>query len=68
VIHIWIAKAAADDGSAVWLTDYVAKTEREVREMVLHDAWLEGYHGELDARLKELGWEVVRVTIEEVTK
>jgi hypothetical protein len=64
---IWIAAANTPDHGRVYLPDYASIDEAGVGAKILSKARSEGFSGGLSERLDQLGWEVVRVSLQEVS-
>lgn len=63
---IWIVAADVPSLNRVYLPEYAAMTKTESLQKVLARARSEGFMGSAQQRLDALGWEVVRVRIEEI--
>jgi len=61
----WIAKGKYE-GRDVFLWQYFRPTQREVVSAIMSKAGDEGYSGNIDSRLTELGWQIVEVEVQEV--
>lgn len=64
--QMWIVAADVEEYGRVYLSDYAGRTESDVADKVMNVARGEFFNGPLQDRLADLGWEIVRVRIEEV--
>lgn len=64
---LWMAKSVVD-GKPVYLTDYTGTTRKEVEYKILRVAQNQGFWGNVEERLKELGWEIVELEFSEIVK
>lgn len=62
--QMWIVAADVEEYGRIYLADYAGRTESDVADKVMNVARRE--FGPLKDRLADLGWEIVRVRIEEV--
>lgn len=61
----YIVKALSVD-PPVYLFDYVGLTRAAVQSKIFFKALDEKFTGTVDERLKELNWEIVKVTLTEI--
>ena len=64
---IWIAVANTPEYGRFYLPNYASIDRAGVGMSILDKARSEGFSGSLDERLDQLGWEIVRVSLQEVS-
>jgi hypothetical protein len=65
--EIYICKCKTSDGEVVYLPKYADHFKLHVECLVMDKAREEGFQGTCEERLKELDWEIVRVSLTEIT-
>lgn len=60
---IWIAYVDSEEYGQIWLTDYAGVSENEVRTKIYNRAYKEGYRGDAQERVDELGYKIVEVNL-----
>lgn len=61
----WVPKAEYE-GNAVYLTHHLSRTLNECKSSIMMAAVREGFIGDVEERLKELGWVITEVSFCEV--
>lgn len=62
---IWIARTTGKE-KTIYLPHTAGITRSEVVSKIWFKALDEGFHGTIDERLAELGWEIVHVQLTEI--
>lgn len=63
---IWVAAGTSDEFGRQYLADYASYCEIGVEQKIMRRARDEGFRGTLQERLEYLGWEIVKLRVEEV--
>lgn len=64
---LWIVAANTEEYGRLYLPDYAGQFQHDVARKVMDGAMREGFAGTMDERLSVLGWEIVCLSVEEVT-